>query len=103
MARMGWALKELGELRARSSMRLGAKSKHLERPEARDALAIMIASVRNKRHLRAEQSATSYSRHGVNRVSWYSMAERVYLDWNATAPLRPEAKSAMAGAWELAG
>ena len=51
MARMGSALKELGELRARSSMRLGAKSKHLERPEARDALAIMIASVRNKRHL----------------------------------------------------
>jgi cysteine desulfurase len=31
------------------------------------------------------------------------MAERVYLDWNATAPLRPEAKAAMAKAWELAG
>jgi cysteine desulfurase len=31
------------------------------------------------------------------------MAERVYLDWNATAPLRPEAKTAMAAAWELAG
>ena len=31
------------------------------------------------------------------------MAERVYLDWNATTPLRPEAKAAMANAWELAG
>jgi cysteine desulfurase len=31
------------------------------------------------------------------------MTERVYLDWNATAPLRPEAKAAMAKAWELAG
>src|SRR6201995_1772390 len=37
------------------------------------------------------------------RVSWYSMAERVYLDWNATTPLRPEAKVAMADAWDLAG
>ena len=31
------------------------------------------------------------------------MTERVYLDWNATTPLRPEAKAAMAKAWELAG
>ena len=31
------------------------------------------------------------------------MAERVYLDWNATAPLRPEARAAMAHAWELGG
>src|ERR1700759_4607453 len=31
------------------------------------------------------------------------MTERVYLDWNATAPLRPKAKAAMAKAWELAG
>ena len=31
------------------------------------------------------------------------MTERVYLDWNATTPLRPEAKAAMAQAWELAG
>jgi cysteine desulfurase len=31
------------------------------------------------------------------------MTERVYLDWNATAPLRPEAKAAMAKVWELAG
>lgn len=28
---------------------------------------------------------------------------RVYLDWNATAPLRPEAKAAMAAAMELVG
>jgi cysteine desulfurase len=31
------------------------------------------------------------------------MANRVYLDWNATAPLRPEAKAAMGAAWEYAG
>jgi cysteine desulfurase len=31
------------------------------------------------------------------------MAHRVYLDWNATSPLRPEARSAMAAAWDLAG
>jgi cysteine desulfurase len=31
------------------------------------------------------------------------MSERVYLDWNATTPLRPEARSAMAAAWDLCG
>src|SRR5580692_10436482 len=31
------------------------------------------------------------------------MPDRVYLDWNATTPLRPEAKAAMAVAWDLAG
>jgi len=31
------------------------------------------------------------------------MPERVYLDWNATTPLRPEARAAMADAWELSG
>jgi cysteine desulfurase len=31
------------------------------------------------------------------------MADRVYLDWNATTPLRPEARQAMAEAWELSG
>ncbi|WGR92270.1 cysteine desulfurase [Bradyrhizobium sp. ISRA443] len=31
------------------------------------------------------------------------MFERVYFDWNATTPLRPEAKAAMAAAWELSG
>jgi cysteine desulfurase len=31
------------------------------------------------------------------------MSDRVYLDWNATAPLRPEARQAMADAWELSG
>jgi cysteine desulfurase len=32
-----------------------------------------------------------------------SMAERVYLDWNATAPLRPEARAAMVAALDLCG
>src|ERR1700738_5292728 len=31
------------------------------------------------------------------------MSERLYLDWNATTPLRPEAKEAMAAAWDLCG
>src|SRR5579871_5295386 len=31
------------------------------------------------------------------------MADRVYLDWNATTPLRPEARAAMAAALDLAG
>jgi cysteine desulfurase len=31
------------------------------------------------------------------------MPDRVYLDWNATTPLRPEAREAVAAAWELAG
>jgi len=31
------------------------------------------------------------------------MMERVYLDWNATTPLRPEARAAMAAAMEVVG
>jgi cysteine desulfurase len=31
------------------------------------------------------------------------MPERVYLDWNATTPLRAEAREAMAAAWDLSG
>ena len=31
------------------------------------------------------------------------MPDRVYLDWNATTPLRPEARAAMAAAWDLWG
>jgi cysteine desulfurase len=31
------------------------------------------------------------------------MADRVYLDWNATTPLRAEAKEAMAAAWDRCG
>ncbi|WP_028346273.1 cysteine desulfurase family protein [Bradyrhizobium murdochi] len=31
------------------------------------------------------------------------MSDRIYLDWNATAPLRPEARQAMAAAWDQAG
>jgi cysteine desulfurase len=30
-------------------------------------------------------------------------SHRIYLDWNATAPLRPEAREAMAAAWDLCG
>ncbi len=31
------------------------------------------------------------------------MSDRVYLDWNATTPLRPEARDAMSAAWDSAG
>jgi cysteine desulfurase len=31
------------------------------------------------------------------------MSDRVYLDWNATTPLRPEARAAMEAAWDLSG
>ncbi len=31
------------------------------------------------------------------------MAERLYLDWNATAPLRPEARAAMVSAMDVVG
>jgi cysteine desulfurase len=31
------------------------------------------------------------------------MPDRVYLDWNATTPLRTEAREAMAAAWDLPG
>jgi cysteine desulfurase len=31
------------------------------------------------------------------------MPDRIYLDWNATTPLRPEARAAMAAAWDLLG
>jgi len=31
------------------------------------------------------------------------MPDRVYLDWNATTPLRPEAREAMATAWDILG
>ena len=31
------------------------------------------------------------------------MRERVYLDWNATTPLRPESRAAMAAAFDVSG
>jgi cysteine desulfurase len=31
------------------------------------------------------------------------MSNRIYFDWNATAPLRAEARQAMAAAWDLSG
>jgi len=31
------------------------------------------------------------------------MPDRVYLDWNATTPLRPEAREAMAAVWDFCG
>jgi cysteine desulfurase len=39
----------------------------------------------------------------ANAGNIVGMSERVYLDWNATTPLRPEAKQAMTAAWEFCG
>jgi cysteine desulfurase len=36
-------------------------------------------------------------------VLCYKMLERTYLDWNATTPLRPEARAAIAAAWDFSG
>lgn len=37
------------------------------------------------------------------QVTYYSMPSRVYLDWNATTPLRAETRAAMLAAWDLVG
>src|SRR5690242_2234536 len=31
------------------------------------------------------------------------MSARIYLDWNATTPLHPEARAAMEASWDVAG
>jgi cysteine desulfurase len=51
-----------------------------------------------------EEIMPKLSRTGCARTRYMAdMAERIYLDWNATTPLRPEAKAAMAHAWEVGG
>src|SRR5271170_4959898 len=40
---------------------------------------------------------------GQWRSAWGPMAERIYLDWNATAPLRPQAREALQDALAVAG
>jgi cysteine desulfurase len=49
------------------------------------------------KHLEQRQAASE------TRVPSSSMQNRVYLDWNATAPLRSEARAAMSAAWDLSG
>jgi cysteine desulfurase len=39
----------------------------------------------------------------ANAGNIVGMSERVYLDWNATTPLRPEAKQAMTAAFDISG
>src|SRR5215468_11873610 len=46
---------------------------------------------------RAEKLARS------RRLDGLQMSERIYLDWNATAPLRPEARAAMIAALDHLG
>jgi len=49
------------------------------------------------------QTTASMSRVLENKVSLYFMPDRIYLDWNATTPLRPEARAAMAASWDVPG
>lgn len=49
------------------------------------------------------RSARISARHSVKKALNPLARDRVYLDWNATTPLRPEARAAMAAAWDLAG
>jgi cysteine desulfurase len=67
-------------------MRRGAKSKHLEQRQRPQKAVNSPPAKRLKR-----------------KVNGYLAPDRVYLDWNATTPLRPEARKAMAAAWELSG
>jgi cysteine desulfurase len=39
----------------------------------------------------------------LDRYYYTSMTGRVYLDWNATTPLRPEARAAMQAAFDVSG
>jgi cysteine desulfurase len=48
-------------------------------------------------------SAGPWSEGCSYKVLFYSMSDRVYLDWNATTPLRREAREAMAAAWDICG
>src|SRR6202008_3072872 len=43
------------------------------------------------------------ARWNVDCTDRESMVERIYLDWNASAPLHPEAREALAAALELTG
>src|SRR3954453_15919597 len=60
--------------RPRSSMRHGAKSKHLERRQ------------------RVQVTEPPGRREAETQGKTYLARDRVYLDWNATTPLRPEAR-----------
>jgi cysteine desulfurase len=47
--------------------------------------------------------AGAFAECNESKVLYNLMPDRVYLDWNATTPLRKEAREAMAAAWDLAG
>jgi cysteine desulfurase len=51
----------------------------------------------------AEVAAASCALPRNFTVSLYSVSDRIYLDWNATTPLRPEARAAMEASWDVAG
>jgi cysteine desulfurase len=80
-------------------MRRGAKSKHLEQVRGR---CVLLAGAR--KHGQMAETHRCGRGHGrKTKVKSYLMPQRAYLDWNATTPLRPEARAAMAAAFELSG
>jgi cysteine desulfurase len=63
----------------------------------------VIANCHNVEYGGQAAVGAARARNLSSQVLLYSMADRVYLDWNATTPLRREAREAMAVAWDLQG
>src|SRR5215470_10354841 len=87
-------------------MEQGAKSKHLEHPPRRSRC--YASGCENTQSLPigersgGDDDGRSLPECAIKVISYF-MAERIYLDWNATTPLRPDARQAMAAAWDLPG
>jgi cysteine desulfurase len=84
-------------------MRPGAKSKHLEQVGGPFGPLRRTLPVLSCARLAAGSGATGRVAANRRKVSPYVTRDRVYLDWNATTPVRREAREAMAEASELCG
>jgi cysteine desulfurase len=82
----------------------------LHRRDARFCLAPAVSGFSGRRYLTnavfpyyiVHQTTIILIAHALKH-SDCPMSDRVYFDWNATAPLRPQARQAMAAAWDLCG
>jgi cysteine desulfurase len=63
----------------------------------------MVAEATKHCQLAGRRCPRAFGRWPTIEVLYYFMTNRIYFDWNATTPLRPEARAAMATAWELCG
>jgi len=52
---------------------------------------------------RAEIAAAPLCASPTHKVLLYAVTRRIYLDWNATTPLRAEVRAAMEASWDIAG